>query len=168
MPTLRIAFMGPPGEVVQEIVHLLPDSSGWLVSDPSRPVIIARDDTDRVRELIFAAPEEPDPPDGPWELEVLASAGVDELVLQALVGVALAAGLLALGAMWIWGPGGWMGLALGVGFGGSLPAVVMAIGQRWVDPGRDLATETQLERAVRFAIAQCDRASIVSPDDSDR
>ncbi len=165
MPSLRVEVEGPPGEAFQEIVRLLPDARQWLVSDPSRPVVIARDDSETVRELIFAAPEAPDPPDGPWQLEVLASSGVSELVLQGLVGAALASGLLALGVTWVWGPGGWMGLALGVGFGGSTPAVVMAIGQRFVDPGRDEAAEKQLERAVRFAIAQCDKAEVVSPAD---
>lgn len=161
---LRIAVEGPPGEVIQEIVRLLPDARKWLVSDPDRPVVIARDDSEVVRELIFAAPEAPDPDDGPWELEVLASRGVNELVLQGLVGLALAAGVGALVAMWVWGPGGWMGVVLGIGFGGSLPAVVMAIGQQLVDPGRDAAAEKQLERAVRFAIAQCDRAVVVEAD----
>lgn len=155
---LVVEIDGPPGEVFTEVVRLLPDGRQWLVSDPAGAIVIAREERSLVREAILTTLD-----DGTFDIEVLASNGVSELALQALVGGALLTCLLSVGATWLWGPGGLMGLVLGVCLAGTLPAMVLAVGQQALDPGRDAAAEKQLERALRFAIAQCQRATLVDP-----
>lgn len=158
--SFTIALEGPTEEVFSELVRSLPDGSRWMVSATQGSVIIAREESRLVREAILTQLE-----DGRYDLEVLASEGVDELALQLLVGAALLSCLLAIIGTWLWGPGGWLGLLVGVVFAGTIPAMVLAVGQRMLDPGRDVAAEDQLQRAVRMAIAQCDRAQLLSTGD---
>ncbi|MCB9674027.1 MAG: hypothetical protein H6737_02865 [Alphaproteobacteria bacterium] len=154
---LVLELEGPPGHVFAEIVRLLPDGRNWLISDPEGAVVIAREEGNLVREAIFTALD-----DGTYDIEVLAGMGVSEIALQGLVGTALFACVLAIVGAWIWGPTGLMGLAVGVCLAGTVPAMVLAVGQRMLDPGRDAGAEKQLERAMRMAIAECKRAKLVS------
>ncbi|MEZ4318462.1 MAG: hypothetical protein R3F61_13200 [Myxococcota bacterium] len=153
---MRLELDGPPGQVFAEIVRLMPDGRQWLVSDPDGPVVIARDEGRLVREAILTALD-----DGTYDIELLASSGVSELALQVLVAAALCACLMAIAGTWLWGPGGLIGLMLGVTLAGSIPSMVLAVGQRMLDPGRDASAEKHLERAMRFAIAECQRARLL-------
>jgi len=158
--SFTVALDGPSEEVFSELVRSLPDGSRWMFSATQGSVIIAREESRLVREAILTKLE-----DGRYDLEVLASAGVNELALQVLVGAALLSCVMAITGTWLWGPEGWLGLLVGVVFAGTIPAMVLAAGQRVLDPGRDEAAEEQLQRAVRMAIAQCDRARLLSTGD---
>ena len=145
---MRIVFEGSPGEGFTRVIRHLPDQRDWLVSDPERPVVLARSEGELIREVVLTVQGE-----GPHDLEWHASRGVVEWHLQALVAVALIACIGSLAAAWWWFPHDVMGLMLGLVLAATVPNGVMAVGQRVVDPGRDLAAEAQLERALRYSVA---------------
>lgn len=147
---LVIRIDGHPGRAFASAIRRLPDGARWIFSDLDGAVVIAREDGELLREAILS-PRDEQP--GTFDVECLASGGVSEAALLALVGVAGLACLFGVFAAWWWGPGGLMGLVLGVCLAGGLPSVVLALGQRALDPGRDAGAEAQLERAVRFAVA---------------
>jgi hypothetical protein len=155
---LVLQLEGHPGQAFAEVVRLLPDGADWLLSDLEGTVVIARSDGEQLLREAILSPVEDRP--GTWEVECLASPGVHELALQGLVATAVVSSPLAVLAVWWAGYGGLMGLIFGVCVAGGVPSIVMAIGQRLIDPGRDVRAEAQLERALRYAVAQAPRATL--------
>lgn len=154
--SLRVRIDGHPGQRFAEVIRALPDGRSWLVSDVEGAVVIARSEGVLLREAILSESD-----DGTWDVECLASEGVSELALQALVFSAIVTAAVALFAVWWAGFDGVMGLMLGFAAAASLPALVLAIGGRFVDPGRDAGAEAHLERALRFAIATVPGADLI-------
>lgn len=153
---LRIRIDGHPGRRFAEVIRALPDGRSWLVSDVEGAVVIARSEGALLREAILSEGDA-----GTWDVECLASEGVSELALQALVLTAIVAAVTALFAVWWAGYDGVFGLLVGFGAAAMLPALVLAVGAPFVDPGRDEGAEAHLERALRFAIATVAGADLI-------
>lgn len=157
---LTIRLAEPAGETFAQVIRHLPDGRDWLVSDPTGPVVIARNEGEEVvREAILSRLEEET--DDVWDLECLASRGVPELFIVGLVALALASSIATLIWMRLNGPPGVGGLVYGLVLALTVPAGVITLGRRLVDPGRESRVEQNLERALRFAVAQVPGASIV-------
>lgn len=158
---LVLEIDGAPGEVFSRIVRALPDGHHWLVSDPDGRVVIARIEGEELfRELILSPRD-----DGRFDVEALASRGVSEFAVMALVALAITASLVAITWLWFNGPSGRMGFALGMVMALGVPSGVIALGQRFVDPGREPLAERNLERAVRHATATLSDARWINTDD---
>lgn len=156
---MQIAFDGPPGPTFHDVIRALPDGRAWLVSDPTGRVVIARSEgAELVREVILSSDEEG------WTLECLASRGVSELAVMALVGAALGSSILALAWSWFAGPDGALGFALGLVLALGVPSGVIVLGRGLIDPGRDQRAERNLERAVRHAVATVSAATLLNTD----
>lgn len=156
---------GHPGQAFAAVVRELPDGATWLLSDLEGAVIIARSEGDVLREAILW-PVEGSP--GSYDIECLVSAGVSELSLQILVGLAGATCILSIVGVWLSGVPGLWGLILGICMAGAMPSLVLAVGQRILDPGRDGPAEAQLERALRFAAAHVPAVALSQrPQDGD-
>lgn len=153
---LQLRIEGDPGERFAQVIRALPDGQSWLVSDQKGAVVIARNEGVLLREAIFSEAD-----DGTWDVECLASEGVSELALQALVASSLLTCFTAIGLVWWLGIEGLIGLVAGVVAACTLPAFVLAIGQWLLDPGRDVGAEAHLERAMRFAVAQVPGADLI-------
>lgn len=158
--TMPLEFEGDPGPVFASVIRALPNGRDWLVSDVAGAVVIARCEDTMVREAILSVDE-----NGAYEVQCLASEGVDEFRLELLVIAALVSCALSIVGTWFLGPSGMLGLVVGVVFAGTVPAMVLAIGQQLLDPGRDAGAEAQLERALRYSIAQTPAVRLLNTGD---
>ncbi|MCA9568456.1 MAG: hypothetical protein KC656_11460, partial [Myxococcales bacterium] len=99
-----------------------------------------------------------------WDVECLASRGVSELTIMALVALAILSSIATLVWVWTYGPPGFGGLVYGLVLALTVPAGVITIGRRVIDPGREPRAERNLERAMRFAIAQVPGVTLLNTD----
>lgn len=146
-----------PGETFARVIRALPDGRHWLISDLEGRVVIARNEGEELfREAILSETD-----DGLWDVECLASRGVSEAVIMGLVALAVTSSIATLAWMRVYGPPGFGGLVYGLVLALTVPAGVITIGRRVVDPGREERVERNLERALRFAIAQVSGVTLV-------
>jgi hypothetical protein len=158
---LNIQLDGHPGQAFEQVIRALPDGRSWMLSDLEGRVIIARHEGEELfREAILSAGET-----NGWDVECLASKGVSEFAVMGLVGLAIASSLGAVVWVWLYGPSGVLGFALGMVLASGVPSGVITIGQRILDPGREERAERNLQRAVRHAVAVVPTATLVSTDD---